>query len=80
MKRTQPVARCTACGKTSRSIDSSNGRCPERIGTKRCKGTMKSAVCIGDWEECNNCSATGSKDGRRCDWCYGDGHIYVRVS
>ena len=78
MKRTHPVARCTACGKTSHFIGSANTRCPERSGNKRCKGTMRSAVCVGDWKECENCSATGIKDGSRCDWCNGDGHLYVR--
>ena len=77
-KRTTPVARCTACGKTSFHVGSINTNCPQKYGNKRCKGTMRSAICVGDWEECPNCSGTGRVGAVRCDQCEGDGHLYVR--
>lgn len=77
-KKTHPVSRCTVCEKTSTSIGTANTKCYEKFGNKTCKGTMKSSVSIGDWEECPLCSATGRTDSGSCVRCNGAGHLYVR--
>jgi len=77
-KKFPPVSRCTACGTTSDFIGSPNTKCHQVFGNRKCKGSMRSSMAPGDWEECPSCSATGRTENKRCEQCNGDGHLYVR--
>lgn len=70
-----PVAFCTSCGRTSRNIEVINNRCASGKG---CKGTMSSALNVGDWEACPACSGSGRAEEGRCEQCNGDGHLIAR--
>ena len=73
-----PVAVCTVCGEYSTSITVINNQCFKQPGGKRCKGVFGSAIAPNDWEECEQCSGMGTKDGQRCGACQGSGFDYVR--
>ena len=48
----KPVAVCTRCGYYGHHVEDINQPCSQRHDGGRCKGTLRSAVSVGDWEEC----------------------------
>jgi len=77
-KRELPSARCTVCGKVVFIPMAIDLRCGVTYGGKRCKGTNRSAICVGDWIACLACDATGWNGQTRCAHCDGDGWLYNR--
>jgi hypothetical protein len=77
-KREKPVAVCTRCGRTTRSVTAINQACGNIRRGRRCSGSWGSALAVGDWRECPSCSGTGHEGLVACSQCSGDGWLYVR--
>ena len=79
-KLRMPCTSCTYCRVVGYDISRSNTACRRVLDRKgkKCKGSISSAINIGDWEECPSCDATGTSGGETCTQCSGAGWIFVR--
>jgi hypothetical protein len=77
-KRGHPVAVCTRCGRFGYQVQSINERCSAQIDNQRCQGVWAGALNLDDWKECDDCAATGRRDGFDCSNCNGSGWHYLR--
>ena len=71
--RLPPVALCTTCGRSTRSIELTNLThfCDGNSGKRR--GTWGGLMNTTAWKECNQCKAIGYFADRRCNMCNGEG-------
>jgi len=76
MKQPKPVARCTDCGRFSHRMEAIGENCPN--WKDGCQGVMRSAMTVGDWQECSKCLVTGLANDQKCERCDGKGWRYVR--
>lgn len=74
----KPVAVYTRCGYYSHYVEGINQRCPQGRGRDRCKGTLGSAVSVGDWKACDACNGSGWVGEARCGNCQASGWLFVR--
>ena len=77
-KRGRPVAVCSICGFFEYQSQLINDRCGVRHDGRRCKGALINALAPEDWKACEDCDATGSRDGSECMACKGSGWQYLR--
>lgn len=71
MKR-QPVGFCTRCGKLAYNTGQINERCGAQYNSKRCSGTIRSALGEHDWSLCSFCQGEG------CETCEQSGWLRAR--
>jgi hypothetical protein len=70
----KPVGVCSGCGKYVKNLSLVDTDCfRDRQGNK-CKGSIRSAINIDDWEPCGVCSG----ESWDCQHCQGTGWRYVR--
>src|SRR5579863_7326590 len=75
MSRQRPVARCTHCFKTSRSLARVDQKCYGRNHEGSCPGFFRPTY-EKEWTVCHHCEGTGEiENSRRCAVCRGDGWI-----
>jgi hypothetical protein len=77
-QRGRPVAVCSICGAFEYQMQMINDRCPANAGGKQCKGALINALAADDWQACEQCDATGTRDGSECATCGGSGWKYLR--
>ena len=77
-QRVRPVAVCSLCGSFEYQMQMINDRCPARSGGKQCKGALINALADDDWNACEQCGASGTRDGSDCAACGGSGWKYLR--
>ena len=74
-KLEKPPGMCPQCGYVAMDIGSTT--CPVCAATKR-PHALRSTINIGDWAECEQCGATGVRDGNPCAHCNEIGWLFVR--
>jgi hypothetical protein len=71
-KKAKPSGVCSVCQALSIRHEALNHRCDKMVNSRRCSGTVKSAV-NSLWDECESCRATGKVGIRACSECAGFG-------
>ena len=75
-QRQRPVSACTTCGAPGyEDTHTEQGRCRRTD----CNGSVKRAIGINEWAECQSCEATGWDDDNTCTECDGYGWLFVRL-